>query len=1082
MRKLIFLLAILPMLVSAEQALGRTSDGDSNQKTVAAPIKSVLPPEQLSVYQHAGDWEHFAELVDLIIKKYPPKNGEHAFADSVGKSIYGDIGAINETAWAVFLKCDNKAVLKQALSWSEQSILLVRPTPSSVYPMTARDLAQFLDTKANLLYKLGRVDEAMATEQAAIAQVIADEKQAGRAGGPFLDGLNATIEKMRKGEPTWPPKPVIDIHQTVYDKWPTVSDEVQISNDGQYVTYSVKGQPDGSSRSVVMSANGGWRKEWNGNGGAGTFTADSRLMVVLNSDHTLALVALGGELSEIPHVASFNLSGAGTGAWLAYQTDTAAKELIVRNLTTGVEKTLAAAADYWFSDDGKVLVFKTESREKETTSQTLNWLDLGNGAPVEIWRGAKMDSVHFDRSDTQLTFLVARATEHGPVNSLWYYKAGTNQAVELIGEASHNLAPGLKLQSLEGFSRDGGRLFLMVGAEEPLPRAEPAPNTVRLDVWSYKDSRLQSEQLRDVNSPVSAPFTEVFLLDEQRMFALAGTGETVGNLDAGEEGDDFAVISQCKFGRLADQSREESCRYYLASTKDGTRKLVSDQMMSWPQEISPGGKYFIYYDGQQKAFFSQETKSGIVRNLTRGISTTWSLPDPGDVHNRVRGVAGWTQGDESLLLYDQYDVWQLDPTNGHPPLNLTNGYGRRHDIVFDLALPKLHHSLSPGGQVMLSAFDRRTKDNGFFVMVVGKKGDPEQRSMGPYLYFSPSQALYAGHEPLKAANADSYVVRRTSATESPNYFYTTDFKNFTPLSDVHPERQYNWLTAELLTWKSLDGSELQGVLYKPENFDPRKKYPVIIYPYEKQANNLHEYLSPAPVAGGAVNVPYFASNGYLVFWPDIRYKPGEPGRDALNSVLSGANYLAQFSWVNAQKIGIQGHSFGSFETNYIVTHTHRFAAACSASGVSDLVSFYGSLSPGRDGSDGYVEGGQHRMGGNLWQLKKQYIAESPILNVDAVETPILLMYNKEDAWNYPQGIELYLALHRLGKKAWMLQYDDGKHVVVGAPAMDFTLRMAQFFDYYLKGVSPPKWMTEGIPARLKGIDMGLETDTSGKIP
>jgi hypothetical protein len=203
MRILGFLLMVLPMLVSAEEASGRTSDGDFNEKTDAAAVKNVSSSGQLSVYQHASDREHFAELVDLIIKKYPPKNGEHAFADSVGKSIYGDIGAINEMAWVVFLNCDNKAVLKQALSWSELSVLLVRPTPKSVYPMTARDLAQFLDTKANLLYRLGRVDEAIATEQAAIAQVVADEKKAGRAGGPFVDGLNATVEKMRKDEPTW---------------------------------------------------------------------------------------------------------------------------------------------------------------------------------------------------------------------------------------------------------------------------------------------------------------------------------------------------------------------------------------------------------------------------------------------------------------------------------------------------------------------------------------------------------------------------------------------------------------------------------------------------------------------------------------------------------------------------------------------------------------------------------------------------------------------------------------------------------------------------------------------------------------
>jgi hypothetical protein len=203
-RELICLLIVLPMLVWGEQAPGLTSDGGSSGKAGAAVDESAASAERLSGYKAVDDWRHFAALIEANIKKHPPKYGEHAFADAVGVGIGGDIWALNSIAWDAFKKCDDKAVLKQALSWSELSIRLAQPTPDTKYPETEGFLAQFLDTKANLLYKLGRVDEAVVCEQAAIVHRIAVAKKSGRAQGNFLHDYNATVQKMRRGEPTWP--------------------------------------------------------------------------------------------------------------------------------------------------------------------------------------------------------------------------------------------------------------------------------------------------------------------------------------------------------------------------------------------------------------------------------------------------------------------------------------------------------------------------------------------------------------------------------------------------------------------------------------------------------------------------------------------------------------------------------------------------------------------------------------------------------------------------------------------------------------------------------------------------------------
>lgn len=335
-----------------------------------------------------------------------------------------------------------------------------------------------------------------------------------------------------------------------------------------------------------------------------------------------------------------------------------------------------------------------------------------------------------------------------------------------------------------------------------------------------------------------------------------------------------------------------------------------------------------------------------------------------------------------------------------------------------------------------------------------------------------------GLSPLRAGGNGAYVVQRSSASESPNYFYTTDFKTFNSLSDVHPEKSYNWYTTELITWKTFDGSVDQGVLYKPEDFDPHKKYPLIINYYEKKSANLHKYWNPEPM-GSELEIPWFVSHGYLVFTPDIHYKIGHTGASAYNAVVSGAKYLTGFPWVDSAHIGIQGHSFGGFETNYLVAHTHMFAAAMASSGFADIVSGYGALGYGAGSFwSWYLEHSQFRLGATPWQRPDLYLENSPILRADHVTTPLLMMNNKGDTIvPFAQGVEWFSALRRLGKRVWMLQYDGERHSIIDQKAArQHTVRVTQFFDHYLTGAPAPKWMTEGVPARLKGLETGLNLD------
>ncbi len=485
------------------------------------------------------------------------------------------------------------------------------------------------------------------------------------------------------------------------------------------------------------------------------------------------------------------------------------------------------------------------------------------------------------------------------------------------------------------------------------------------------------------------------------------------------------------------------------------------------------GKNSIRYERKVDDLYTYNILTGKKTNITSGLPIPYNdfeFFQNRSLYTRKLEVAGWLKNDKAVLVYDKYDIWQLDPDNKVPPKNLTNGLGRRNNIVFRLSSFNIDENglLRSDKLLHLKAFDLQNKNSGYYSIQMGKNSDPILLSFGPYQY----------EEVVKSIHSEIYIVTRQSSTQSPKYFWTRNFKSYFPLSDVYPEKKYNWLSSELLHFETRNGRSSQGVLYKPENFNPKKKYPVIIHYYETMSDNLNGFIRPDPMSG-PLNVSWFVSRGYIVFTPDIIYGMGEVGKNALDAIVGAADLLSKFSWIDEQKIAIQGHSFGGFETNYIVANSDLFAAAVSSSGFSDLVSGSGSIryENGEPFWQEWTEVGQGRIGANLWERPDLYIRNSPVFAAGRVSTPLLMMNNKKDGIvNFSQGVELFTSLRRLGKRVWMLQYDDGVHIVYGKDAIDYTLRVTQFFDHYLKEMPSPKWMLEGIPAKNKGLDDGLKLE------
>jgi dipeptidyl aminopeptidase/acylaminoacyl peptidase len=336
--------------------------------------------------------------------------------------------------------------------------------------------------------------------------------------------------------------------------------------------------------------------------------------------------------------------------------------------------------------------------------------------------------------------------------------------------------------------------------------------------------------------------------------------------------------------------------------------------------------------------------------------------------------------------------------------------------------------------------------------------------------------------PTKADDADVFVLTRSTFREFPDLWVSgPDFQDMEKISYANPQQEeYVWGDAEIIEWVSNDGIPLQGILVKPDGFDPSEKYPMMVYFYERSSDGLHSYRPPSP--GTSVNQSFYVSRGYVYFVPDIPYEIGHPGESAIDAVVPGVLKIVDQGYVDKDRIGAQGHSWGGYQLAYMITRTNIFAAVEGGAPVSNMTSAYGGIrwDSGMNRQFQY-EHTQSRIGGSLWEETLRYINNSPLFEADKVQTPFLMIHNDQDgAVPWYQGIEFYMALRRLQKPVWMLNYNGERHGLRQRPNMeDWTIRMQQFFDHYLKGAPAPVWMEKGVPAVLKGKEFGLELVNNG---
>jgi dipeptidyl aminopeptidase/acylaminoacyl peptidase len=467
---------------------------------------------------------------------------------------------------------------------------------------------------------------------------------------------------------------------------------------------------------------------------------------------------------------------------------------------------------------------------------------------------------------------------------------------------------------------------------------------------------------------------------------------------------------------------------------------------------SPEGKFILYYvDGQ---FSTIDTARRTVANITKSIATSFTDKDSDstDVQRPWFGVAGWTAGDRDVLLYDKYDVWEV-AANGAKSTRLTDGAAEKIEYRYASVDPDAD-AIDRSKPLYLTMFGTLSKKSGYARLAPGAAA-PER-----LVWLDKSVARLA-----KAKDADVYHYVAQSFEDSPDAFVGgADLKSVKQVTATNAfQTKYAWGRAQLVEFTSEKGQKLQGVLRYPAGYEPGKKYPMIVYVYEKLSDGLHRYVAPSERE--YYNVTSFTSAGYFEFEPDIVFRPREPGLSVVECVRPAVAAVAAMGVIDSKRVGMIGHSWGGFDTAYMSTHTDVFAAAVAGAPITDLVSNYGShhFSSGIAETD-HIETGQQRMQVPLWEDLAAYTRNSAVFTVNTMTTPLLIEVGDADGTVYwHQGVELYNAARRAKKDVVLLVYGGEDHGLrQKANQIDYHRRIMEWFGHYLKAEPAAPWITSGV--------------------
>ncbi len=755
--------------------------------------------------------------------------------------------------------------------------------------------------------------------------------------------------------------------------------------------------------------------------------------------------------------------------------------LMLLNEHTGDSLGFQNVTTFALSKNGQTCLFVSVPRDTVKRSLVLVFSAKHSKTDTLLNIQGVVKNVAVDENGGQAAFTFSKDTVKNKAFGLYYADLKNNTRFLVSGKDFGNLRKGWSV-STHGkiyFNRSGTELYFGT-APKPLPPLKDtlAPREkVRLDIWTYHDTLLQPQQKVQLKREKNRSYVAVFFPKDKKFVQLATPALKEVPIDTKAKGLYSLGFDNRPYLKMTSWIGQWYSDVYLVNRKTGQRKLIVPKV-AYGTSLSPDQQYVSWYNLQDSAWYVYSVKTGKSRNVTGRVKVPF-YNVLNDVPNMAPpyGMAGWTRKGR-MVIYDRYDLWSFDPSGKTAPVNLTRGEGRKKNIRFRyVKLDKEAQTLPQ--KMLLSAFQLKNKKAGFYSL------NTKNKQLRQLVFDD-----FAYNRPVKAKHAGTLIWRKESFRVYPDLYVSAgDFSDVRKISHANPQQKdYLWGTVQLVQWVTFNGDTLQGLLYKPGNFRPDKKYPMLVYFYERYSDRLHRYYAPRPIRS-VINFSYYASNGYVIFVPDIKYRVGWPGASAYDAVVSGTEAMcSRFPFIDRARLGMQGQSWGGYQSAYLVTQTDLFRCAEAGAPVSNMTSAYGGIRWGSGMSREFqYEHTQSRIGGTLWDKLPLYLQNSPLFFVPRIHTPLLIMHNdKDNAVPWYQGIELFNAMRRLNKPVWMLVYNGQPHNLNRrADEKDLTHRFQQFFDYYLKGAPEPEWMKWGVPALKKGRDdgfsVGKRNDPTDKI-
>ena len=740
--------------------------------------------------------------------------------------------------------------------------------------------------------------------------------------------------------------------------------------------------------------------------------------------------------------------------------------LVILNTTNLEQFVFENIKDVVVSKNGNIFTFTQVIKDSLDTARVFTFNTLSKTKKLIFEKEGTIDEIEIDNKGAQIVYSFSTDTVENKKYSLWYYNVNKDQS-NIIIDTTASFLPrnwGLSINKSPRFSDSGERLYF--GAA-PFPAAEPEDSLldnekVKLDIWSWNDKLLQPQQLKRLKQDNNRYFKYVYNLKKKQFIQLEDSLTDVKyRVDIDPQY--FLGTSDYPYLEMISWTPDAPSDYYIISAKTGEKRTLAKKVI-WDTKISPLGKYTLAWDMEKEYWLIIDNKTLKQTILTNKINDIFynekhSTPSMRESQHMV----GWSEDEKFVFIYSQYDIWRFSTDGKKQAQNLTHA-DKSEKIEFNFQNLDYDKVYLPSDQFMMHTFNHETMAESYQLL--------DLKTLKKTIVIEENKAFLP---PIKAKNADKLIWGNATFNEFPELKYSdVNYTNIKILTKANPQQDnINWGKISLTQWCDFNNDTLKGLLILPEDFDPNKKYPVIVYFYEKYSENLNRYWTPRP-SHSTINFSFYASNGYIVFVPDINYGTGLPGKDAYNAIVSGTQHISKLPFVNTNKIGIQGQSWGGYQVAYLVTQTNMFACAMAGAPVSNMTSAYGGIRWASGMSRMFqYEHTQSRIGGTLWEKRDKYIENSPIFFADRVETPLLIMHNDGDgAVPWYQGIEYFVALRRLNKPAWLLNYNGDSHNLRKWPnRVDLSIRMFGFFEHYLKDKKAPEWLEKGLPAIKKGKEL-----------